>query len=331
VVIDGDYDGAAILRGTGLGAPALLVLYLVSRFIRVSVSRHVSDPDARYRLRKLVTFITYAIALLIIAVSFSERLSGLSVAFGVAGAGIAFALQEVIASVAGWVAVSIGSFYAPGDRVQLGGIKGTSSTSASFAPRSWKSASGSPQISTTAESFEWPTASCSRSRSTTTPRMSVTLAANDNWIQFTARYVVDYRQRRTVRDRLYTRILEEVDRSANRIRLASGDSGSGEPAALRRQADRNRGIDRSALRAVRRGLRHFAGAGAGAAGVGAAGAGAGTAGADAGACGARPPTTELGPRWPRMPSAIAPTTKITAHTVVARDSTVAPLRAPNAA
>jgi hypothetical protein len=32
-----------------------------------------------------------------------------------------------------------------------------------------------------------------------------------------------------------------------------------------------------------------------------------------------------------MPSAIAPTTKSTAHTVVARDSTVAPLRAPNAA
>ncbi len=50
--------------------------------------------------------------------------AGLSVALGVPGAGIAFALQEVIASVASWVAVSFGNFYSPGDRVQLGGIKG---------------------------------------------------------------------------------------------------------------------------------------------------------------------------------------------------------------
>lgn len=45
-------------------------------------------------------------------------------ALGVAGAGIAFALQEVITSVAGWIALSFGQFYTIGDRVQLGGIKG---------------------------------------------------------------------------------------------------------------------------------------------------------------------------------------------------------------
>ena len=55
---------------------------------------------------------------------FSDKLGGFTVAFGVAGAGIAFALQEVIASVAGWVAISVGNFYSPGDRVQVGGIRG---------------------------------------------------------------------------------------------------------------------------------------------------------------------------------------------------------------
>ena len=50
---------------------------------------------------------------------------------------------------------------------------------------------------------------------------AITLAATDNWIQFTARYIVDYRQRRTVKDRLFTRILEEIDKSGERIRLAS--------------------------------------------------------------------------------------------------------------
>ena len=55
---------------------------------------------------------------------YSDKLGGLTVAFGVAGAGIAFALQEVIASFAGWLAIMFGSFYKTGDRVQLGGIKG---------------------------------------------------------------------------------------------------------------------------------------------------------------------------------------------------------------
>lgn len=44
--------------------------------------------------------------------------------FGVLGAGVAFALQEVIASVAGWIAQSFGRLYDVGDRIQLGGIKG---------------------------------------------------------------------------------------------------------------------------------------------------------------------------------------------------------------
>ena len=43
---------------------------------------------------------------------------------GVAGAGIAFALQEIIASFAGWFAIALSNFYRTGDRVQLGGIKG---------------------------------------------------------------------------------------------------------------------------------------------------------------------------------------------------------------
>lgn len=42
----------------------------------------------------------------------------------VTGAGIAVALQAVIASLAGWVAIAFGRFYSTGDRIQLGGVKG---------------------------------------------------------------------------------------------------------------------------------------------------------------------------------------------------------------
>ncbi len=49
----------------------------------------------------------------------------------------------------------------------------------------------------------------------------ITLRATDNWIEFTVRYVVDYRKRRWMKDHLFTRIPEEVDKSDNQIRLAS--------------------------------------------------------------------------------------------------------------
>ena len=84
----------------------------------------VKDVDTRYRARTFVSFLGYAVAIVVLSTVFSDRLGGFTIAFGVAGAGIAFALQELITSVAGGVAISLENFYAPGDRVQLGGIYG---------------------------------------------------------------------------------------------------------------------------------------------------------------------------------------------------------------
>jgi hypothetical protein len=49
----------------------------------------------------------------------------------------------------------------------------------------------------------------------------VTLVANDNWMEFTVRYVVDYKVRRTTKDALFRRILEEIERTEGKVALAS--------------------------------------------------------------------------------------------------------------
>ncbi|MHB1022736.1 MAG: mechanosensitive ion channel family protein [Acidobacteriaceae bacterium] len=257
------------------------VVYALSLVARRSVNRFVSDAAARYRGRKFVTFLGYLIAIVVVAMIFSNRLGDLTVAFGVAGAGIAFALQEVIASAAGWVAISFGNFYSPGDRVQLDGIKGdvidigilrttlmevgqwvnadlyngrivrvansfvfkepVFNYSGDF-PFLWDEITlpiryGSDWEYTrevlskvvdeicrdyAIESAEaWKQAVNRYRLEEARIEPMITLAATDNWIEFTVRYIVDYRKRRFVRDRLFTRILEEVDRSENRIRLAS--------------------------------------------------------------------------------------------------------------
>ncbi|HSA93896.1 MAG TPA: mechanosensitive ion channel domain-containing protein [Terriglobales bacterium] len=259
----------------------IALVYAVVRFLQRSVSRYVQESETRYRARKFISFLGYAAGILLLTGIFSERFGQLTVAFGVAGAGIAFALQEVIASIAGWVALSFGGFYRPGDRVQLGGIRGdvidigvlrttlmecgqwvngdlyngrivriansfvfkepVFNYSADF-PFLWDEIKIPVRYGSDWEyarkvfaqvvdeicrdyalhsRVAWEETSKKYQLEQAGIEPMITLAANDNWIEFTARYIVDYRKRRYVRDRLFTRLLEEVDRSGNRVRLAS--------------------------------------------------------------------------------------------------------------
>ena len=102
----------------------VLAVVVLVRYVQRALGRYIEDSQRRYRLRKLVTIGGYAVALVLLSVVYSDKLSGLTVMLGVLGAGIAFALQEVIVSVAGWIALSFGRLYDVGDRIQLGGIKG---------------------------------------------------------------------------------------------------------------------------------------------------------------------------------------------------------------
>jgi len=48
----------------------------------------------------------------------------------------------------------------------------------------------------------------------------VTLLLNEKGIEFTVRYVTDYKDRRSTKDKLFTRVLEEIDSTAGKIVLA---------------------------------------------------------------------------------------------------------------
>jgi small-conductance mechanosensitive channel len=212
---------------------------------------------------------------------FSDSLGQLTVIFGVVGAGIVFVLQEVIASFAGWVAISFGQIYRTGDRVLLGGIMGdvidisilrttlmecggwvrsdlyngrivrtansfvfkepvfNYSTDFSFV---WDEISipvkyGSDRViareillkaATDIAGNDVPTAQaewrlmvhkCLIEDAKVEPM--VTLVANDNWLEFTVRYIVSYKQRRSQKDRLFIRILDDFDHTNGKVSVAS--------------------------------------------------------------------------------------------------------------
>lgn len=105
-------------------AVAILLIILISAVIKRIIPRHIEDTSTRYTARKIVNIIGYTSGLVVFLVVFSSQLSALNVVLGVAGAGVAFAFQEVIASFAGYLVLHSSSFFKVGDRVMLGGIKG---------------------------------------------------------------------------------------------------------------------------------------------------------------------------------------------------------------
>ena len=259
----------------------VIIIWSLVKLLKRRLTPRMSHADSRYRARKLFDLAGYVLMVIMITVVYSDRLGGLTVALGVAGAGIAFALQEVIASVAGWMAVMFGGFYRTGDRVQLGGIKGdvidigvlrttimetgqwvdgdlyngrivrvansfvfkepVFNYSADF-PFLWDEVKvpvmfGS-EYEAARELFQRITqevaggltdSSQQRWKAMVNKYMIedartapwVTLSFNDNWVEFTIRYVVGYKQRRGTKDALFTRLLREVEATNGRIKLAS--------------------------------------------------------------------------------------------------------------
>jgi small-conductance mechanosensitive channel len=82
------------------------------------------ELDARYRARKFAVFAGYVVGIVFVTILFEDRLGRLNFALGIAGAGLVVALQDVIASFAGWLAIGWSNLYKVGDRIQIGETKG---------------------------------------------------------------------------------------------------------------------------------------------------------------------------------------------------------------
>ncbi|MGD9489594.1 MAG: mechanosensitive ion channel family protein [Calditrichaceae bacterium] len=259
----------------------VLVIIVFVRFLQKSLSRYIKETDNRYRARKFISFIGYIAVVLLVSTVYSDKLGGLTVALGVAGAGIAFALQEVIASVAGWFAISFANFYKTGDRVLLGGIKGDVIDIGVLRTTimeigDWvKGDLYNGRVVRIANSFVfkepvfnysgdfpflWDEIAipvrhgCDHEQSRALFRKAavdiigdytgdaqkswnglvkkymiedaaiepvVTLTFDENWMTFTIRYVVEFKKRRITKDRLFSRILDEISKTNGEITIAS--------------------------------------------------------------------------------------------------------------
>ena len=259
----------------------LVVILTLVRLFQRALPRYVRDTDMRYRTRKFAGIMGFVLAVLFLVSVFSDRLGSLTVAFGVVGAGIAFALQEVITGIAGWVAVSFGHFYKSGDRIQMGGITGdvidisvlrttlmecggwvkgdqyngrivrisngtvfrepVYNYSADFPflwdeimmPVRYGGDMGEAQrilekvLSEVVGEYAayakaaWEQIVKKYKIEDAKVAPAVTMVLNENWIEFSLRYVVDYKERRGRKHRIFARILEEFEKTEGRVEIAS--------------------------------------------------------------------------------------------------------------
>ena len=100
------------------------LIHAAFRVLEQTLPRRFGRADARYRVRKFLVFSGYLSILLFLAILFEDRLGRLSFAFGVVGAGVAVALQDVLASIAGAFSIGFSKLYTVGDRVQIGHTRG---------------------------------------------------------------------------------------------------------------------------------------------------------------------------------------------------------------
>lgn len=258
-----------------------IILYLSRRFILNRLYENLKNSGHWYVTRKIARWLNNLILFILFLYIFGRNLTGLSTAIGLAGAGITYALREVIMSIAGWFAILFGDFFETGDRVLLGGIKGDVVdigvlrttlmeigewvNGDQYTGRIVRVANSyifsSPVYNYTANfKFLWDeimiplrfesdmklaktilleiveehTGQYNKEAVLAWENMKrryklenasldaqVFLSFNDNWVEISLRYAVDYRERRIVRDKIFSEILQRFKQEGTRLEIAS--------------------------------------------------------------------------------------------------------------
>lgn len=261
----------------------LLIVFIkiFLKVLKVILPHIINKNNIRYHIQDVAALICGFIFLTLAAIFFATEIKEFAIPFSVIGAGIAFSLQEVIASIAGRIIIVATGLYHVGDRIQIGELQGdvinigfmrTSlmeignwvkadlysgrivhlsnaivlkenvvNYSGSF-PFVWDEIVvpvryGSDQhiarqiLLTITNQIANQYQSLAREKwlnvkeqyMIEVPNFDsvVTLIANDNWLEFTVRYIVPYNERRSIKDKLFLNIVDAFEKTSGKVEFAS--------------------------------------------------------------------------------------------------------------
>ncbi|MFD1550791.1 mechanosensitive ion channel family protein [Putridiphycobacter roseus] len=260
---------------------AALLVFIVLYFLKRTITRKVEDSNKKYKIKKVANYLSYLFLIVLALFVYRDKLGNVGIAVGLAGAGIAFSLSEVITSFAGWISILFTNQVKVGNRVKIGDLKGDiidiqilkttimevgdwvkgdlyngriTHLSNSFIfklpiqnysadyPFLWDeieiplrtqsdfvlakkvfTAVTEEICGTYAQDSKevWHEMQNKFRIENAQVEPMVTMTFDENCITFTIRYVVDYTKRRSTRDLLFTRLLEEINKQEGLLMIAT--------------------------------------------------------------------------------------------------------------
>jgi small-conductance mechanosensitive channel len=102
----------------------LLLLFLLRLIAAKLINRKITDDRRRYNARRAATYVHTTLLLLVIGSTWFKGIASLSTFLGLASAGLAVALHDTIANIAGFFFIAARKPFRVGDRIELDGVKG---------------------------------------------------------------------------------------------------------------------------------------------------------------------------------------------------------------
>jgi small-conductance mechanosensitive channel len=104
---------------------AITIIYLLFQiFLDEYANKRIKVSKTRYTFRKVLSIVSLAVSLLSLLIIWITETQNILIAFGLIGAAIAFALQDIFKNFMGGILLFINGVYRVGDRIEIAGKYG---------------------------------------------------------------------------------------------------------------------------------------------------------------------------------------------------------------
>lgn len=118
-------NGRKLALSLGFLAIVLLVSWVIRWLVGAVLTRTKRETlHAKFWTRQAISILTVILIVLGLLSIWFNNPKGMTTAFGLMSAGLAFALQQVVTSIAGYFVILRGRIFAAGDRISMGGVRG---------------------------------------------------------------------------------------------------------------------------------------------------------------------------------------------------------------
>lgn len=102
----------------------VILIVIIVQSLRKFLKKKLPNSSTRYKSQKGIEIVGYILLAVLSVTFFTGNIEDFTIAIGLFTAGVAFTLQELILSIAGSLYIFLVKVYAPGDRIEINGIKG---------------------------------------------------------------------------------------------------------------------------------------------------------------------------------------------------------------